>query len=186
MFLAVLPSNDNRMILSQKISACEAKRSPLVKVDWTHMQDLHVTLGYIQNVDDTDVRAVTLGMVAVSQTSPFMCNVEEIRVYGNAVVLRLEPYQQLLTIHKKMNQKLMEVSEGRYQFSVKGRFDPHLTVGRIRNLRALNPLHKHQFMSLIEEQFRSTSFLIQQAALLRRMPESATPAYQNIQLYTLR
>ena len=185
-FLAALPTYDNRLTLTQKISLCEAKRSPLVRVQWTHTNDLHITIGYIPAVQVADLRTIAVGMSNVSQASPFMANIEEIKLYGTAIVLRLEPYQQLLTIHKKMNLKLMEVTQSQYQFQVKGRFDPHLTIGRLRNINALNPLHKHQFLNMITEQFKGYSFLIQQAALLRRASEHSTPAYQSIQLYPLR
>lgn len=185
-FLGALPSYDNRLALTQKIYACEAKRSPLVRVQWTHTNDLHVTLGFIPSVEEVDFRKIALGMTAISQSPPLMANVEEVRVYGNAIVLRIEPYQQLLNIHKKMNVKLIEISNHQYHFQVKARFDPHLTIGRIRNVYALNPLHKQQFINLVEEQFRMNAFLIQQAALMRRMPENTTPAYQVIQLYSLR
>lgn len=184
-FLAALPTYDNRLALTQKISVCEAKRSPLVRVQWTHTQDLHITLGFIAAVHQTDLRNIASGMSSISQTGPLMANVEEIKLYGNAIVLRLEPYQQFLAIHKKMNLKLMEITQSQYQFQVKGRFDPHLTIGRLRNVNALNPLHKHQFLTMLEEQFRGYSFLIQQAALLHRTSEHSISAYQSIQLYPL-
>jgi 2'-5' RNA ligase len=185
-FIALLPSHDNRLSVTQKIHACEAKRSALVKVQWTPINDLHFTLGYIRSVDEKDIRLISMGMSLLSQTIPFMASGEEIRLYGNAIVLRLEPYQNLLAIHKKLNQKLIELSENQYHFDVKGRFDPHLTLGRIKNLPALNPLHRQQFLSLLSEQIKSPSFLIQQGALLRRNAENVTPGYQILHLYPLR
>jgi 2'-5' RNA ligase len=137
-------------------------------------------------VNETDIRGIALGMSLISQTSPQMCTVEDVKLYGNAIVLRVEPYQSLLAMHKKMNHKLQEVTNNQYQFQVKGRFDPHLTIGRIRNLTSLNALHKHQIVNLVTENFRGTPFLIQQAALLRRIPKDSTPDYQSIQMYSLR
>jgi 2'-5' RNA ligase len=185
-FLAALPSHDNRLTLTQKILACEAKRSPLTRVHWTHTQDLHLTIGFIPAVDQTDLRTIALSFVTLAQNSPIMVTVEDIRLYGNAIVLRVEPIQTLHVIHKTMNQKLIEATNNKYQFQVKGRFDPHLTVGRVKNLSALNPQHKHQLMSLVEQQCKGYSFLIQQVALMHRLPEKAVPAYQSIQLYTFR
>ncbi|MBS0287467.1 MAG: 2'-5' RNA ligase family protein [Proteobacteria bacterium] len=185
-FLAALPSHDNRMVMTQKILSCETKRSPLARIHWTHTQDLHVTLGFIPNVIETDIRSIALAMSTISQQSPFMANVEAVHGYGNAIVLKIEPYQQLLNIHKKMHQKLVEATEDKYHFDTKHRFSPHITIGRVQNLAALNQAHKQQLLSLIQEQFSGYSFLIQQAALLRRLPEKATPSYQNIQLYNLR
>ncbi len=174
------------MVMTQKISACEAKRSPLARIQWTHTQDLHVTLGFIPSVKENDIRNVALAMSTISSMSPFMANVEEVRGYGNAIVLKIEPYQQLLSIHKKMNQKLIEATQNQYQFDNKNRFSPHITIGRVQNLAALNQTHKHQLLNLIQEQFSGYSFLIQQAALMRRLPEKAAPNYQSIQLYTFR
>ncbi len=185
-FLAMLPGHDNRLALAQKILACEAKRSPLARVHWTNTNDLHITLGYIAEVNESDIRAIALGMSTVSQNSALMGTAEVVKLYGNAIVLKIEPYQMLAAIHKKMNQKLLEVTNQQYHFEAKHRFDPHLTIGRIQNVQALNPLHKQQLLSLIETQFRGYSFLIQQAALMRRLPEKATSPYQSIQLYNLR
>ncbi len=125
-------------------------------------------------------------MNAITQHSPLMANVGEVRGFGNAIILKVEPYQTLLAIHKSMNQKLIEATQHKYHFEAKHRFSPHLTLGRVQNMEALNQVHKHQLLNLIQEQFGSYSFLIQQVALLRRLPEKSTSVYQNIQLYTLR
>lgn len=180
-FLAALPSHDNRMIIAQKILNCETKRSPLAKIQWAHTQDLHVTLGFIESVEETDIRKVALELASIAQNAPFMANVEEIKIYGSAIVLRCQPYHRFLAMHKKMNQLLTEGSKGQYQFDVKKRYDAHLTIGRIRNAKALNPLHLEQLLGLIQEQFRNSTFLIQQCALMRRVQENAP--YQTIQLY---
>ncbi len=173
------------MMITQTIHKCEAKRSPLVRIIWTYHLDLHVTIGFIPSVEESDIRPIALGMTLVSQTAPFMANGEEIKLYGNAIVVRVEPYQQFLSMHKKMQKKLMEGSNQRYQFQEKGRFDPHLTLGRIQNLHAVNTHHQHQLLALIQEQFKNCSFLVQQAALMRRVSERVTPIYQTIQLYPL-
>lgn len=157
-----------------------------MRVQWTHTQDLHITLGFIGQVKEEDLRGIAIGMAGIAQFSRFMANGEDIKLYGNAIVLRVEPYQTFYKIHKKLNQKLMELSQNQYQFQVRNRFDAHLTIGRLRNLSVLNPLHKQQFLNLIQEQFRSVAFLIQQAALLCRSSETTTPAYQSIQLYSLK
>ncbi|MGE3318475.1 MAG: 2'-5' RNA ligase family protein [Candidatus Berkiella sp.] len=180
-FLAALPSHDNRLVIAQKILNCETKRSPLAKIQWTHTQDLHLTLGFIQGVEEGDIRKIALDLMGVSQNAPFMANVEEIKIYGSAIVLRCQPYHRFLAMHKKMNQSLMEGSQGQYQFDVKKRYDAHLTIGRIRNANALNPLHMQQIIGLIQEQFKNVTFLIQQCALMRRVQENAP--YQTIQLY---
>lgn len=185
-FLAALPSHDTRLTLTQKISACEAKRSPLAKVQWTHTQDLHVTLGFIEGVNEIDLRGIALSLTSVGQTASFMSTVEDIKLFGNTIVLKLQPYPVFLSIHKKMNQILLTQTQNQYHFDDKKRYDPHITIGRIKNLPALNQLHKQQLISLCQEQFRSTSFLIQQAALLRRRAENSIPAYQTLQLYTLK
>jgi 2'-5' RNA ligase len=185
-FLAAIPSYDNCLGLTQKLLNCEAKRSPLVRVNWTHIDDLHVTLGYIERVDSADLRSIVVGFSSISQFTPLMANAEEIRIYGNAIVMRLEPLHRFLTIHKKMNQKLVEVSENRYHFFEKRHYDPHLTLGRVRNWQVLNPQHKEQFLNLIKEQFQGQSFLIQQAALMYSLGENKVPTYGTIHKYNLK
>jgi 2'-5' RNA ligase len=185
-FLAALPSHDNRTIIMQKINACEAKRSPLVRVQWTHTQDLHATLGFIPEVDPKDIKQIVPAFNPITQSPAFMAHVAEVKAYGTAIVLRLEPYPHFSALHKKMNHQLMEATENRYQFDTKKRYDPHITIGRIRNLSALNLLHQQQFLSLVQAQFSNYSFIIQQAALLHRAADPhAMPTYETIQLYTL-
>lgn len=185
-FLALSPSQDNRVILTQKILACEAKRSPLVKVQWTHTQDLHITIGFIANVDEKDLRSVAVGLTSISRATPFMAHAAEIKAYGNAIVMRMEPYPHFHSLHKKMNMQLSEQTQERYHFDTKKRYDPHMTIGRIKNLNALNLLHKQQLLSLVEEQFKNVSFLVQQAALMHRMGEPRGQiAYQILQPYPL-
>lgn len=185
LFLAALPNHDNRMVIAQKILACEARRSPLAKIAWTHAQDLHLTLGYISQVQESDVRRIAMDLNSVSQDAPFLATVDEIKIYGSAIVLRCEPYHRFLAIHKKMNHKLAAGSDNRYQFEANKKYDAHLTLGRIRNAKALNPLHVQQLLGLIQEQFRNCTFLIQQCALMRRIADNTAPYYQSIQLYRL-
>ncbi|MBS0289581.1 MAG: hypothetical protein JSS07_06065 [Proteobacteria bacterium] len=185
LFLALLPSHDNRRIMTEKILSCETKRSPLARIQWSHTNDLHIILGAINNVRENDFRNVALALNMVSQSSPLMANVEEIGGFGNAIVLKIGPHQQLLNIHKKMNQKLIQTTQNLYQFDTRNRFLPQLVVGRVHNLQVLNQQHKQQLLGLVEEQFRGYSFLIQQAALVRKLPEKSYPAYQSVQLYTL-
>lgn len=184
-FLAALPSFENNLQLTEKISACEAKRSPLVKIQWTHAQDLHITLGYIPGIAEKDISIVAMSMASISQISSFMAQVGEVKLYGNAIVLRMHPYPRFLNIHDKMQQKLLAISNHQYQFDMQHKYDPHLTVGRIKNMAAINAAHKMQLLNLIAEKLRSFSFLIQQAALMRRVPENTIPVYEKIKLYTL-
>lgn len=185
-FLAALPRHDNRLTLTQKMDACEAKRSPLIRMQWTHVQDLHVTIGFIPLVEKADLRMVALSLVSVTQSSLFMANYGAIKLYGSALVLALEPYHSFAELHKKMNHKLQEGTSQRYQFDTSKRYTPHMTLARIRNINALNPLHKQHLISLAEEQFQSTSILFQQAALMKHMSENGGPLYQTLQLYPFR
>lgn len=186
LFLAALPSHDNLMKITQMISVCEAKRSPLVKVQWTHAQDLHVTLGFIEQVAPSDVRNVALSFMPITQNAPFMAHVEGIRLYGNAIVCQTGPVERFQSIHRKMLHALQEYTNQQYGFLKDKRYTPHLTIGRIRNLKALNPRHREELLSLIGDQFAQYGFLIQQAALLQHTPQPAIPRYEVLQQYLLR
>lgn len=186
LFLSVFPSHDNRVVLTQKISQCEAKRPPLVKVQWTPTTELFVHIGHIINVQEKDLRMIALALSSVMQMRPFMANGEEIKLYGSAIVMRVEPFDGLHRIHKLMNQKLQEASNHQYQFFLKGRFDPYLLIGRIKNLNSLNGIHKTQLMQLLSQSLHGYSFLIQQAGLVQRLPDKEKPGYQVIQQYPFR
>lgn len=185
-FLAALPGHDNRLTLTQKMDICEAKRSPLIRIHWAHVYDLHVTIGFIPLVEQRDLPLIILALAGVCETPYFMANYGAIKLYGSTLVLSLEPYHSFSNLHKKMNQKLQEGTANRYQFDTNKRYAPHITLGRIRNISALNLLHKQQLVTLVEEQFQNTTFLIQQAALMRHMSENGGPVYQTLKLYPFR
>jgi hypothetical protein len=186
LFLSVFPSHDNRVVLTQKISQCEARRPPLVKVQWTPTSELFVHIGHILNVQEKDLRMVALALSSVMQMRPFMANGEEIKLYGSAIVLRVEPFDALQRIHKTMNHKIQEASNNQYQFHLKGRFDAYLLLGRIKNLNLLSETHKTQLIQLLSQAFHGYSFLIQQAGLVQRLPDKTKSEYQVIQQYPFR
>lgn len=187
LFLVALPSHDSRSSIAQHILACETKRSPLIRTQWTHTNDLHVILGNIHGVSEKDVKPIALHMASISEITPFLATGGGIRVYGDAVILRLEPHHRFLAIHKKMDQKLLEATQNTYHFHIRSRYDPHLLLGRIQNVQALNFSHKKQLIDLAEKHFSDCSFLVQQAALIRRTTRQSRNAalYETVQPYPL-
>lgn len=186
LFLAALPSRDNGITMTQKISVCEAKRSPLVKVQWTYTADLHITLGFIEQAASQDVRTISLGFMPLTQQPAFMAHIEGVRLYGNAIVCQTGPVQLFQGIHRQMEHALEKCTNQQYHFLKDKRYTPHLTLGRIQNLKAVNNQHREQLLQLIETEFRQYGFMIYQAALLKHTLDRSLPSYEILQQYLLR
>lgn len=182
-FVAMLPSHDHRQQITQKIYACEAKRSSQLRIHWTFITDLHATLGFLSGIEIPDIQTLSRSFQYLTQATKFMATVKDVRIYGNAIVLRLEPYQTFLGLHQKLKQALQGYQDGKYHLKEQTRYDPHLTIGRIHYPRMLNDKLKHQLVSMISEPFTNTSLLIQQAALMQRLPTHVLKTSNSPQTY---
>lgn len=188
-FIAAIPSPDHRQLITQKISQCEAKRHSGIRIQWTHLQDLHITIGFLPGVFDKDIQALAMCFQCITSSSKFLASVKDVRIFGNAVVLRLEPYQSFLNLFKKLKQQLQNTLDGKYHFKEHNRFEAHLTIGRIKSPKTMSHAQRHQLTSMIDEQFQNVSIMIQQGALCHRLPEeyikkaSSAQVYQAIQGY---
>lgn len=182
-FFAAVPNHDNRQLLTQKILQCEAKRSSQLRIDWSHLTDLHITLGYLSGVEDTDLRAIAQSFLFLNQTTKFLATIKDVRIFGNAIVLRMEPYQTFLGLFKKMKQQLQNTLENKYQFKEHDRFDAHITIGRIQTPRTLTNTQKLQLCNIVGEQFVNTTIVIQQVALMQRIPDHLAKNAKSAQQY---
>ena len=183
LFIAAVPSHDNRQLIAQKIHQCEAKRSSQIRINWTYLTDLHVTMGFLSGVETNDAQALAQGFTILKDTTKFLATVKDVRIYGNAIVLRLEPYQTFLGLFKKLKNQLQTVLDNKYHFKEHARFDAHLTIGRIQSPRVLNTTQQYQLTAMISEQFVNASFLIQQTALMQRIPENIAKMSKSAQVY---
>lgn len=186
LFIAAVPSHDNRQLIAQKIHQCEAKRSSQIRINWTYLTDLHITLGFLADVDIRDVQTLAQGFALVKETTKFLATIKDVRIYGNAIVLRLEPQQIFLGILKKLKTQLQTLLDNKYQFREHSRFDPHITIGHIQSPRTLSALQQHQLTSMITEPFVNMSILVQQAALMQRIQNNTNQSvqvYQALQAY---
>lgn len=186
LFIAAVPSHDNRQLIAQKIHQCEAKRSSQIRINWAYLTDLHMTLGFLADVDIPDVPALAQGFTLIKETPKFLATIKDVRIYGNALVLRLEPQQIFLGIFKKLKTQLQTLLDNKYQFKEHARFDPHITIGHIQSPRTLSTLQQHQLVSMIAEPFVNMPILVQQAALMQRIQNNTSQSaqvYQTLQAY---
>lgn len=182
-FIAAVPSYDHKQLIMQRILNCETKRSSQLRIDWTNLADLHITLGFLPSVDPADFQAIAQSFAVLTQSTKFISQVKDVRIFGNAIVLRLEPLQNFLVLYRKLKHQLQEVLTGKYAFKEHGRFEAHLTVGRIKSPRVLTHMQKAQLITTVSEQFVNTTFLVQQASLMQRIPETFSSKAKSSQVY---
>lgn len=169
----------------QKIYACEAKRPSMIKINWAHLQDLHVTIAYIRGVADTDTRLLGTHFLTLAKNASFMARVTQVKLYGSALVLCLDPYNKFHAMHKLIKVGLKDCFEGKYSLEDNKRFDPHMTIGRLLPGPHIGPQQKFQFTNMIQEQFANFGFMVQQAGLMRRKKENTLPHYELLHPYNL-
>lgn len=182
-FIAVLPSHDHRQLITQHIHQCEAKRHSGIRIKWTYTSDLHITLGFLPKVEEKAIPVIAQCFQPMTKFTKFMANVKDVRIFGNAIVLRLEPYQTFLNLFKTLKTQLQTVADGQYHFTEHARFEAHLTIGRIKSPHVLGSVQKQQLITMVAEQFVRISFLIQQGALMQRLPDDILKQMKSAQVY---
>lgn len=184
LFLALLPNHVDCQLLTQKLTNYEANLLSPMEVQWVHEHDLHITLGYIHSVKKIDYSHIANCFSNIAFYAAFVASTTSIKLYGNAITLSLTPLQPFVELHKEMKQKLIEGTQNQYRFDTHKGYEPHITIGKIRNLAKHQCTQKQTLIQRLQPIFQSTNLRIQQAALLHRVREGPlVPVYQALQVY---
>src|SRR3990172_8539471 len=182
-FLATVPVPTAAQKMHMILEQCQEKLSSRYKIKWTHPSDLHITIGYIRNILVSDIKRVVDMMSIATLHQSFSVTLGDLRLYGNALAFKIAPIEPLRDIHVRLNAQLEHLTQNRYHFDHKGRFEPHLTIARLQNNRPLPPPAKHVLFSLVKTPFHRFEFLINQVAVMQSNPQENGARYSILRRY---
>jgi 2'-5' RNA ligase len=140
-FIAIDPG---KAIRDRLVSLQEALARGGAEVKWVEHDNLHVTLLFLGEVNDTDVPAVCEVVAAkAGQLGAFALRVEGAGCFPHARRPRIvwaglgEGAQEVCALHDALEPPLLEL--GCYRREER-KYTPHITLGRVKSERSCDPL----------------------------------------------
>ncbi len=129
--------------------------APHPQVKWVEPQNLHLTLKFLGNIEETKIPAIKGTLVkAADKNQSFVFEIKKTGAFpdrkGNFRVIHLktEPAEPFIKLYKVIDFMLTEAG---FTFR-KDRFSPHITVGRVKSLKNNSEMKefidRHQNLSL--------------------------------------
>ena len=147
-FFAVDTSHEAKAVSAERISAFK-KEFGDVRVSWAKPDNLHVTLKFIGDVEDEQIRS--LGLLvdsSIKNIQPFTARFASPSAFGKRVLsIAIEDDSDSLSA---INEILETASESLGFPREKRSFKPHLTLARIRDERGTNALISKHAQTRIE------------------------------------
>ena len=176
LFIAInLPSNvkDYLFDLYKKINSSN------VKVNWTHKKNLHMTMKFIGEVEDFKVNEIKDRLNHI-EYKKFSLNLETIGFFPNNDFIRIiwigvNPEEKVIELQKKIDSSLLDL------ISKDQRFDAHLTIGRVKNIK-----NREEFIKKIKDtKLEKIQFEVNEFKLMKSTLSKDGPTYEEIATFVL-
>ncbi|HLC74108.1 MAG TPA: RNA 2',3'-cyclic phosphodiesterase [Candidatus Nanoarchaeia archaeon] len=176
LFIAInLPSNvkDYLFDLYKKINSSN------VKVNWTHKKNLHMTMKFIGEVEDFKVNEIKDRLNHI-EYKKFSLNLETIGFFPNNDFIRIiwigvNPEEKVIELQKKIDSSLLDL------ISKDQRFDAHLTIGRVKNIK-----NREEFIKKIKDtKLEKIQFEVNEFKLMKSTLSKDGPTYEEIANFVL-
>src|SRR3989344_3213799 len=141
LFIAIDLSKDVKGIL-YKVQ--KSIRNNLAKIHWVAPKNLHLTLKFIGEVEDSKVNEIKDRLNHI-EYEKFILNLDTIGFFPNNDFIRIiwigvNPEEKVIELQKKIDSGLLDL------FSKDQRFDAHLTIGRVKNIK-----NREEFIKKIKD-----------------------------------
>lgn len=185
-FIAALPTLIESKNLCTKVNQNIQNLGSSIKINWTMLLDLHITLGYIKGVALDDLSTIESTFDFIGQEKQLKAKVIGAKVFNTALTLELAPIDVMTNMHLSLAQALAQVCDQKYRFSQHGQFVPHITLGRIKlpHRERPNKVQKDMLEAWAGQTFKDYVFDIEEAALMHLKPTSEC-RYERITVYPL-
>jgi len=147
-------------------------------VKWVEAENLHVTLLFLGEVDERDLKAVCSAVGgACAALSPFVTSVEGVGSFGNPRRPRTlwagvsQGHDELVALHAAIEGPLLEL--GCYRREER-KFEPHVTLGRVRSDSGAGQLSAARQQ---QEKFAAGEFRVSEAAVMSSELRPEGPVY---------
>lgn len=126
-------------------------------IKWVDLHNLHITLRFFGDTHPDEVPIIKTALQkATSEISPFTLKLEKTGIFGSrydprVIWFGIHENPELLNLHESIRKSLEEVE----YFGDRQNFVPHLTVGRIKEIR------DKKFFQAIMDRFSDVELLVQ-------------------------
>jgi 2'-5' RNA ligase len=174
-FLAVEFDEATRALLARKLFLLDYK-------DYLRLEpkrNLHITLGYIRDVHETQRRDIINAFKPLKEHHPFSAHVEApitLGQHGHMLCVSHSPYEAFFALHMKAKELLMNNTE--FQFDDKHPdFIPHTKIQTIRK-SAGKEIHDQIIEEFDKRNFRKIEFKVKTLALMHRIDKDYVVLYR--------
>ncbi|HEY4600217.1 MAG TPA: RNA 2',3'-cyclic phosphodiesterase [Cerasibacillus sp.] len=180
-FIAVPLSHELKQIYTSWQSEC---RKILPYRNWTHPDDLHVTLKFLGPVSEDTITQITYELNDLRHVTPFSVETGELGTFGHSNSPRVlwvgvDRKKELIDLQKRVEESVLP-----YGFpKEKRQFRPHITLGKKWNH---HEIVENQLLARLLKQYTGykQSLYIDNIVLYRIQPKRS-PKYVGVQIYEL-
>ena len=176
LFVAInLPSN----VKDYLYDLCKKINSNNIKVNWTHKKNLHLTMKFIGEVGDSKLNEIKDRLSHI-EYEKFSLNLDTIGFFPNNNFIRIiwigvNPEEKVIELQKKIDSGLLDL------ISKDQRFDAHLTIGRIKNIK-----NREEFIKKIKDtKLEKIQFNVNEFKLMKSTLSKDGPTYEEIANFVL-
>ena len=158
---------------------CKEINSNNIKVNWIHKKNLHLTMKFIGEVEDSKVNEIKDRLNHI-EYEKFILNLETIGFFPNNDFIRIiwigvNPEEKVIELQKKIDSSLLDL------ISKDQRFDAHLTIGRIKNIK-----NREEFIKKIKDtKLEKIQFNVNEFKLMKSTLSKDGPTYEEIANFVL-
>lgn len=157
---------------------------------WTDIDNLHVTLSFLGNVNEGDIPTLIDGLQQAAESSiPFKLNIEKITFNSSDIKGEKMPKMiwadiaennELQKLYKEVSRELTELPF--FVHSQRPRFSPHITLCRFNSI-SIRKWHGEELPQINEDV--SISFPVESIHLMESKLRRSGPEYFVLQSFTL-
>lgn len=140
-FFALVPQEDILNHITQVVASFkEGMQNPSGTIRWVCIENLHITLGFLEHIDPNDIKPLTEGVRASLKNAPsFSVELGPLRGFPseeNPIILSLfvKPNEALDVLSTQIGRVIKALN---YPIETRP-FRPHMTLGRIKNAKSLS------------------------------------------------
>jgi RNA 2',3'-cyclic 3'-phosphodiesterase len=150
------------------------------RIKWVEKENLHLTMKFIGEVDDVKAEKIKEILSSV-RFKPFLTSVAEFGVFPprgriNVVWMGLSPTEPIEDLHSRI-----DVSMEKTGFARDTRFQPHITLGRVKRIDDSDAFMKK--VSLIKDKFETEPFKVDSFVLKKSVLMPEGPIYTDIKKF---
>lgn len=180
-FIAIPLSQQLRQMYSSWQLEC---KKVLPYRQWTHRDDLHVTLKFLGPLSSELLRKLDRTLTSIQHMSPFSVQTGDLGTFGQPTSPRVlwigvDKKAELLELQKRIEKLILP-----YGFlKVKRLFFPHITIAKKWDIK--QKIKNNDFLALQNKYKNQKHVLYVNKIVLYRVQPKCLPKYEKVQIYEL-